>query len=68
MEEKKNKNSPARIRANHKYNSKTYEYISVIVHKGEKAKIRSEAQKQGKSMNAYIVDAIREKMSNYDKS
>jgi uncharacterized protein (DUF1778 family) len=41
-----------------RYNIKTYDRIEVKVKKGEKEKIKNFATKQGKSLNAFIVDLI----------
>jgi len=45
-----------------KYNSKAYDRISVIVHKGEREKIKSYAESLGLSLNAFINESIDEKM------
>lgn len=58
MTEKKNKNSAARIAANHRYNAKTYDSISLIVPKGKKAVIKAAATSQNESLNQYINKAI----------
>lgn len=57
-----NKYTEARRKANEKYNAKAYDEIKVRVSKGEKDKIKSAAEKQGQSLNGYIVNAIDEKM------
>jgi len=41
-----------------KYNAKAYDRIEVVVHKGEKAKIKAHADSKGMSLNAYINDLI----------
>lgn len=59
MEEKK-KASPARVRANTKYNRKAYFQHLVRFPKNEESAIRAAA---GDSLNAFIVSAVREKMA-----
>lgn len=41
-----------------RYNAKAYDDIKLRVKKGEKAFIQSEAEREGKSLNAYINDCI----------
>jgi len=48
----------ARTRASNKYASKAYDRIALQVHKGHKAEIQAAAKSQGKSLNAFINDAI----------
>lgn len=45
-----------------KWQSENCERISLVVKKGRKNEIKSAAEKQGQSLNGYIVDAIDEKM------
>lgn len=45
------------------YNSKAYDRIAVIVHKGRKDIIQAAAERAGLSLNAYIVKAIERQMS-----
>ena len=45
-----------------RYNRKTYDQINIRVKKGEKEKITEAAQKADMSLNAYVVEAIEEKM------
>lgn len=56
------KNSEARIRANNKYNAKTYDRINIAIPKGKKEVIQAQAAAQGKSVNAFVVEAIEEKL------
>lgn len=56
------KNSEARIRANNKYNAKAYDRINIAVPKGQKDIIQARAITQGKSVNAYVIEAISEKL------
>ena len=44
--------------AKNKYNAKSYDRISVSVKKGVKEKWKSEAEKQGLSLNAFIEQAV----------
>ena len=53
----------AKKRANRKYNDNTYEQLKVLVHKGEREKIKAYAESQGKSLNGYINDLIKADMS-----
>lgn len=63
MTENKPKNSPARLRANAKYNKTHYESINLAIPKGTKDYYRQEATKQGyTSLNQFIKDAINEKI------
>ena len=64
MEQKKN--TPARVQANNRYGNKAYDRINIAVKKGEKERIQSYAAQQGKSLNAYIVEAIYDKIKNND--
>lgn len=46
-----------------KYNAKAYDRINIVVPKGRKEEIRAAAERAGeKSINAYIVQAIMERM------
>ena len=56
------KNSEARTRANNKYNAKAYDRINIAVPKGQKDIIQARATTQGKSVNAYVIEAISEKL------
>lgn len=56
------KNSEAKIRAVNKYSAKAYDRISLIVHKGDKAKIKSAADDLGESLNQYINTAIKQRL------
>ena len=54
----------ARIKANAKYNAKTYEQIILRVKKGEKATLQAIAAEQGMSVNSFITTAIDYYLSN----
>ncbi len=56
----------ARTKANRKYNEKAYDRIPVTVPKGHKETIKSFAEKEGLSVNAFINSAIQEKMNKKD--
>lgn len=45
------------------YNKANYEQIKMQVPKGTKAVIKTAAEKEGKSMTAYIMEAVNEKMN-----
>ena len=45
-----------------RYNDKVYDRINLTVSKGEKEKIKTHAEKQGESTNAFINRAIDETM------
>lgn len=46
-----------------KYNAEKYDQISFRVPRGEKERIKEEANKEGVSMAAYIMNAVEEKIS-----
>ncbi|MDL2219874.1 antitoxin [Ruminococcaceae bacterium OttesenSCG-928-O06] len=45
-----------------KYRAKAYDQINIVVPKGEKEEIASFAKIQGKSLNGFINEAIKEKI------
>lgn len=45
------------------YNKENYEQIVMRVPKGVKEKIKAAAEKEGKSMTSYIMEAVNEKMN-----
>lgn len=49
--------------AKNKYNAKSYDRISVTVKKGVKDDWKSEAEKQGLSLNAFIEQAVNQMMT-----
>ena len=59
MEEKKNKNSQARIKANNKYVEKAYDRITVRVPKGYRTELAEQVKPD--SVNGFILKAIEEK-------
>ena len=58
-----NKNSPAKIAYNNQWTNEKFDRINIAIHKGDKDKIKAAADAAGApSLNAYIVEAIEEKM------
>ena len=45
-----------------KYNAKAYDRINFVVPKGQKDIIKAAAEAAGQSTNAYIVQAVRDRM------
>lgn len=58
-------NSKAKLEAVERYNKKTYDKITVRVRKDEAERIR--AAVGDRSLNGFILDAIREKISSEKK-
>ena len=50
-------------RAKRRYNRKTYEQIHLYVAKGRKAVYRDAAEREGQSLNAYIVQAVEKRIA-----
>ena len=48
---------------NNDYNSKAYDRINLTLPKGEKDIVRAAADKAGQSVNAYIAQAIAERIT-----
>ena len=63
MEDKKNRNSDAKIAANNRYVKKAYDRIGLMVKTGEKQVIVDHAKGQGESLNGFINRAIKNQMS-----
>ena len=59
MEDKK---GTARTRASNKYNAKAYDRIAVQVKKGRREELKTIADGQGLSLNAFVLSAIDEKI------
>ena len=57
------KYSDAQREATARYNKKTYDRINVIVKKGQRQIIKDFAASKGKSLNAFICDAIEYQMN-----
>lgn len=45
-----------------RYQDKAYDRISIVFPKGHKDKMKEIAGRQGKSLNAFVVEAVNEKM------
>ena len=54
--------SKAHIRATNKYISKAYDRVNLTLPKGYKEEVRTHAEQQGLSLNAYINKLISEDM------
>ena len=52
-----------KIARTREYNKANYEQLKMEVPKGTKAVIKAAAEKEGKSMPAYIMEAVNEKMN-----
>jgi uncharacterized protein (DUF1778 family) len=50
------------IKYQNEFNKQKYDRISVMFPKGEKEIIKAAADQAGKSVNAYILEAVHEKM------
>ena len=61
-EQTKPKVSKAQQRATNKYLRKAYDRINVTLHKGDREKLKEAAAAAGESVNAYILEAIRQRM------
>lgn len=59
MEEKKQN---ASTRAKRKYNEKAYDRLTMNIKKGRKDEIKTIAEQQGQSLNAFVLSAIDEKI------
>ena len=54
--------------AKNRYNNKTYDHITIIVPKGDKAQIKAAADSLGLSVTQYIRAAIADKMEHDGKT
>lgn len=52
----------AKTRAQNRYINKRYDRINLVVEKGDKDKLKDKAKQQGQSLNAYIIQAIEERI------
>ncbi len=59
MDEKKQN---ASTKAKRKYNEKTYDRLTMNIKKGRKDEIKTIAEQQGQSLNAFVLSAIDEKI------
>ena len=55
--------SKAQMRATTKYESANYDKVLVRLPKGRRAEIQEHAKSAGQSLNAFIVDAVDEKIA-----
>ena len=46
-----------------KYNAKAYDRLYTVVAKGDKDKIKAAAEAAGQSVNAYILQAVQQRMT-----
>lgn len=46
-----------------KYNAKAYDRLYIVVPKGDKDKIKAAAEAAGQSVNAYILEAVQQRMT-----
>lgn len=61
-DEKKGRYTEAQAKAAKKYLKESVEDVRIRVPKGQKAIIKDHAEKQGESMNAFVIRAIDETM------
>lgn len=54
--------SKAQQKAVHNYVKKNYDRIEITAPKGKKAEIQAAAEKQGESLNAYVIGAVERRM------
>lgn len=54
--------SKAQQKATAKYMKNNYDEIKTRVPKGKKAEIQAAAEKQGESLNAYVIGAVERRM------
>ena len=47
------------------YNRRKYDRVSVMLPAGYREKVREKANEQGKSLNGFILEAIKEKVGGY---
>lgn len=59
--------SKAQQKATNKYIAKAYDRVNLTMPKGKKEVVSNRAQKQGKSLNSYINEAVDEKMERDDQ-
>lgn len=52
-----------KIKRTREYNRENYEQLKMQVPKGTKAVIKAAAEKAGKSMTAYIMEAVDERLA-----
>ena len=64
MEDKKQN---ASTRAKRKYNEKAYDRLTMNIKKGRKDEIKTIAEQQGQSLNAFVLSAIDEKIERIER-
>lgn len=62
-EEKKSLYTPAQKKAINKYLHETVEEFKIRVPRGQKEVIKAHAERQGESLNAFVIRAISETMN-----
>lgn len=55
-----------RYNKQNEYNKKNYDRVSVMFPAGYREQVRDAAHAAGKSLNAYILEAVQEKMKNIE--
>jgi predicted HicB family RNase H-like nuclease len=56
--------TPAQRKAVGKYEAANYDKVLIRMHKGEREKIKAAADRAGLSLNAYIMETVRDRMEN----
>lgn len=56
----------ARYNRQNEYNREKYDRVSLMLPNGYKEEVKSIAKKEGKSLNAFILEAIQEKIKNIE--
>ena len=56
----------ARYNRQNEYNRGKYDRVSLMLPNGYKEEVKSIAKKEGKSLNAFILEAIQEKIKNIE--
>lgn len=64
MEKKQNSSTKAK----RKYNEKAYDRLTMNIKKGRKDELKTIAEQQGQSLNAFVLSAIDEKIERLDQS
>jgi predicted HicB family RNase H-like nuclease len=49
--------------SHNKYNTKAYDRIAIMAPKGGKSEIKAAADRAGQSVNAYILEAVQQRMT-----
>lgn len=56
--------TPAQRKAVGKYEAENYDKVLIRMYKGEREKIKAAAERSGLSLNAYIMETVRERLEN----